>query len=754
MNNFLKNKVMLILSLWCYPFGGGEEYLYQTTIWASSLGMKCYWISFTNSKNVGHAVLDITDHKTFISINVPGGFDNNVLINWLKLLNPDIVHHQGHFRKDFYECCKKSRIEFVTGIHFWSGVIDLNPEYGNIEIYKNWNKHNKNKDFDLMLVSPYLTFYSVSDFVTDCVEKICNHKIKYTAYSGSLMSKNLVNNIDILSNKYVTMINIHKLKGGEILLKCLEELPEIPFIAVRTEFLSENLDKKIYDKITENNKTNKIPSLYFERLDNIKHIYSKTRIFLAASLVDETFCRTANEAMMNGICILTSGRGNLGYMIDNKKYVLDPNDIDLWVKTIKELYYDQNELEIANRYFLNQYQKYSEEKSKKCFVNILENRILLGKSNNIMIYCPWCDQGLGIQSRNYYNILKLFRFNVSIFSYKPYNSKTSLDLQKNPNEWIIDNIYYSTNDRESVTDKEIIYFVQKYNIGLCLIPETCWYRIFEIAKLLRSINVKCFAIPNIEIVRKDEIYKHNYFNQILCNNKLCENIFNDHNIMNTTYIGYGICDNNIELVMKKIDKDKNIKFLFIGGMNAFSRKHILEICEAFMKVNEKIPNITLTCTIQKTNNLEKDDVDKLEKYFNCKNINFVQTHLSYDDIIKLYYSHDISIQVSKHEGLGLGFYEALSTATPVITLDTPPHNEIIIDKINGWTIPCYYEEMTDNNNGLIKSAHFNPNILAQKMYDIVTNINELREVCQKLINNYVEKYAPEHFFRRFIDSLN
>lgn len=753
MSSILKNRVMMILSLWCYPFGGGEEYLYQTAIWASNVGMKCYWLSFSNAKNINHPRLAIHDHKSFISIDIPGGFNANVLVNWLRLINPDVVHHQGHMRRDFYDCCEKIRSEFVTGIHFWSGIINLDPQYGNIEILKHAENHLTDPDFEYLRGSQYAIFYSVSDFVTDCIQKICDYKVNFFAYPASLKLKNQVENINIDTNKYVTMINIHKLKGGEILLRCLQELPDIPFIAVRTEYHSEDLDKKIYYQIIENNKQNKIPSLYFERLDNIKYIYSKTKIFLATSIVDETFCRTANEAMMNGLCILTSGRGNLGYMINDARYVIDPNDTALWVKKIKELYYNTDLIKQANEYSLTRYEKYSEEISKDAFLNIITYSIKKGKNNNIMIYCPWCDQGLGIQSRNYYNILKLFKYNVCLFSYKPYNSNTSLDLQKNPEEWLVDNVYYSTNDRESVTDKEISCFVSKYNIGICIIPETCWFRVFEIAKLLKSLDVKSFAIPNIEIVRKDEIYKHTYFSKILCNNKLCENIFNNHNIKNTSYIGYGICDNSIELITKKIDTMSTIRFLFIGGMNAFSRKHILEICEAFEIANKKVPNISLTCTIQKTNNLEIDDKEKLEKFFSNKNINFIQNHMSYNDIIKLYYNHEISIQVSKHEGLGLGFYEALSTATPIITLNTPPHNEIVQDGINGWIIPCYYKDMTDNNNGLIQSAYFEPQILAQKIIDIVTNRNELSNIFQKIVNNYIEQYAPQHFFKKFTDAL-
>ena len=50
MSNIFKNKTYLILSKWAYPFGGGEEFLYQTTKWAYDLGMKCYWICFSQER--------------------------------------------------------------------------------------------------------------------------------------------------------------------------------------------------------------------------------------------------------------------------------------------------------------------------------------------------------------------------------------------------------------------------------------------------------------------------------------------------------------------------------------------------------------------------------------------------------------------------------------------------------------------------------------------------------------------------------
>ena len=58
-------------------------------------------------------------------------------------------------------------------------------------------------------------------------------------------------------------------------------------------------------------------------------------------------------------------------------------------------------------------------------------------------------------------------------------------------------------------------------------------------------------------------------------------IFNKHDIMTTDYVGYGIFNNDI--IFKQKQNTEKLNFLFIGGMNAFSRKHLLSICEGFVK---------------------------------------------------------------------------------------------------------------------------------------------------------------------------
>lgn len=743
----------MICTNWCYPFGGGEEFMYQTMEWAVKyLNATCYWISFSNANKKNHDRFEIKRDKFGTHIYLSGGFNEKNLYLWLKILKPDLVHHQGNFREQFYTACELLRINFLSGFHFWTGGIKLNLLTGNYNILENAATHLPDEELLRLIKKKFCFLYTVSPFVKECIEKISKVEINNMIYSGSSFSRYKIKEEEFKENEkiYITCINIHKNKGGEILLNIINKIQNLPYIAVQTEHESEDLDKKIKDALEENNIKYGKNNIYMKRCENPIEIYKKTKILLAPSLCDETFCRTVNEAMMNGIPVITTGKGNICNLVGSKGLIYSGENIDGWVNEIRKLYYDEKYYDEQKKYHLEEYENFSERKAAKMFNEIFLNVMKKSKIQNIMIFTPWCDQGLGIQSRNYHDILKENGYNVFIFSVKPYNANTCIELQKEPKEWETKYIYYSSNDRENVTDIEIKEFVYGNNIGKCLIPETCFPRIFEIAKLLRSLDVLSYVIPNIEIVRKGEIFKHNYFYKILCNNYLCKNIFDEHNINKTEYIGYGM---KKRPEMKKKNLDEKINFLFIGGMNAFSRKHVLDICEGFSLAIKKNNNIYLTCTIQKTNNLELDLIEKIDQYKLNPNINIIFDHMKYQDILNLYYNSHVSIQVSKHEGLGLGFYEAIYTGTPVITLDTPPHNEIIKNDINGWIIDCYYKMMTDNKDPIFQSAYFDSQLLCNKILEIVENKEKIKKVYDNLVKDYNERLSYEIFEKRFLDSL-
>lgn len=746
----LKNKIYLAASFWDYPFGGGEEYINQTMEWTKAQGMQNYWISFADSTNSNYPEFQLVFKENYVSIRLAGGLTSKKLVHWITLLQPDIMHHQGHHHEIFHEACQATRTPYLTGVHFWNNFIKLNPITFNVDILANAAKHTIDPVFEKILASKYSTVYVVSEFVRDVIQSVCQVDLPIV-YSGSSESRCLVKST--LSPTHVTAINIHKQKGGELILHLMRTLRDIPFIVIQTEHHSGDLDKLIKEEIQTRNIGASIASHYYLRMDNMRYIYQETKILIAPSLVDETFCRTAHEAMMNGIPVLTTGAGNLAHLVTLPSCLIPATDQERWVARVQEIHSDPEEHRRVSLIMSNRYQEFSEAECRERFWKVVKTSMGKGKDRNVMIFCPWCDQGLGIQSRNYYQVLSKHGYRVSIFSYKPYNGESTIALQKNPTEWQIDGaIHYSPHDREHVKDSELIEFVMRNEIGKCFIPETCWNRVFEIAQLMRSHHVKCYAIPNVEIIRRDELNKHRHFHRILCNNHICQNIFAEYGILNTAYVGYGVYDESFRLRMKQLH-DEKIRFLFIGGMNAFSRKHILEICEAFVAAAEVNDKIELTCTIQKINQLETSDVKRLEAYLTHPRIRIIQDHLSYRAIMDLYQSNQVSIQVSKHEGLGLGFYEALMTGTPVITLRTPPHNEIIRDGINGWIVDCYTKPMTDNNDGLIESAYFNPALLTDQILEIAANPETLTEIYRKLFFDYLENYDCSVFEQRFMEAI-
>ena len=726
--------IYLIITLWSYPFGGGESFMYQTMKWAYDMGMKCYWISFS-SVNVDYKQLEIITDKYGTMIHIPGGFNQDNLLNWIKLLNPKIVHTQGHKRKEITDIVSKLRIPILTGYHFWNGAIDLHPITINRDIIKNISKHKKSPELDEIVKNNYTIPYVCSDFMQECVQKVCNINLP-VMYAAS--SSDTFININVLKNRFITHINIHRLKGGEIFYDLVRNLFDIPFLGIRTEPNSEDLDKKIMDLM----KQKRDGSLIIEHTSNIKIIYKSTRILIVPSLVDETFCRVVNEGLMNGIPIITTGAGNIKCLVGDAALIIPSDDRKKWIESVANLYFDEQKLYELSIKSKKQYQLFSEKIAISQFKMFIDSSIKSSKENNVMLFIPFCDQGLGIQGRSYLNLLKE-RFQVFIFSYLPYNADKIVDLQKDINEWTYDKIYYSNNIRENVMDEEIVSFVTSNNIGKCIIPETCWSRVFEIGNLLKRLNIKTYAIPNIEIVRKDEIYKHRIFDRILCNNQLCESHFRNFGFTNVENIGYAIEQKN---KLKKVN-DK-FTFLCVGGMNAFTRKQIIEVCESFTRIYNKIKdkNPQLIITIQKFYN-----ADKLAKYIKHPAIKIINQHLSYKEVNQLYSEADVFIQVSKKEGLGLGFFESLSCGTPILTLDTAPHNELVRDGINGWVCICKHEKMDDNPEALLEDAIVNIDLLSEKMIEVINS--DMINIQHTTQQDYKQRFSIKTFRQRMIKAL-
>lgn len=748
----LYGKKILIVSLWGWPiFGGGEQFLYDSMKWCHSEGMIVTWICFASADP--NAKKNFDKMNTIESpygciVQVPGGFDETNLKNWIRLINPDIVHHQGLNRYDIVRVCNELKYPIITGVCFWNDIIELDEKTSNIDIIKNAKLHREHPNFkDIHNWASVV--YSASDFVTQAVFEVTGKKLKDVVYSSSLKENALVECTDKFNQKYVTLINCHQKKGGKILLECMKRLPDIPFCAVRTEYQSEKLDGEIMKEMQMRKANGGVQCLWMERKDSIKDVLKYTKILLVGSLVDETFCKTCNEAMCNGIPIVTTGKGNIGFMVGDTAMVVDPKNIDGWVKSIYDLYYDEKLYEQFSMRTKQRYELYSEDVAHRQLISTI-NKVIFkeeGTEKNVMIFVPWCDQGLGIQARTYVKLFEHIGLTTHIFSYKPYFSTIwNPKFQATPKEWEHKSIYYSKNKREEVTDDEFVSFIKHKSIGHIIIPETCFNRVYEVAELGRKEGCKVYCIPNIEIVRTSEISRYSVFNKIICNNRVCMNYFNKEGYTNTPLVFYTPIDKNLRYFRKQCDDmlNGNIKFLGLGGLNAIVRKQVMKICEGFKIAKRTVNNIELTVCIQGS-----QIPPEIEIYNSEPGITIIIEHMEYHEIINKYYEHHVNVQVSKHEGLGLGFYESLASGTPVITLDTAPHNEIIENNVNGWTIPCEYENMKDNPESPLKSALFNPNDLAAKMIELASNPRIVVDMCSRIKKHYDENYSLEIIANNF-----
>lgn len=747
------NKKYLNVSYWGWPlFGGGEQFLFDCMKWAHNAGMDAYWICFADAKNNAFEKFNVVNTEYGTIMQISGGFSVKKMQQWIKLINPDIVNHQGLKRLEMVKGCYDIGYKCMTGGCFWNELVHLDESTYNKDIIKNIGKHKEAPEFRQIL--KYSTcLYGASYFVNDVIWKVSGVKLDDVIFSSSNLDncKLLDFEKNSVQQKYVTLINYHVLKGGKILLYLIKNLTNVSFLGVKTEYGSEDLDKEIEQAIDNRNKMPNVAKCkYIGRQDRIKDVLKQTSVLLVASMVDETFCRTCNEALCNGIPVITTGKGNIGYMVENNAIILDENDHKKWADQVEKLWSDKKYYDMMVKKSLIQYEKSSESLAEKQFLGCL-NKCLYekGKDKNVMIFVPWCDQGLGIQGRIYVNILESIGYATHIFSFKTYMAtEDNPRYQKNAKEWAHPSVFYSEYDRENTRDDELISFVQHKNIGKMILPEVCFDRVFEITELLNKYGVKTYCVPNIEICRSDELERYTCFEKVMCNNHYCENLLNDNGVFNTCYISHISLDKRIKFKKKKYDKGDKLKILNLGGLNAIVRKQCLKVCKAFLLAYEKCPNMEITISIQGSQIPEE-----IKDHASHPGINLIIDHLPYSEIIRMYQQSHLSIQVSKHEGLGLGFYESIKTGTPVLTLDTPLHNEIIVQDVNGWWIPCQYEDMKDNPKSLLKSALFEIQDLADKLVEIATDHKKTMSIIKNTRKDHDKRFNKKIISGLFYDAL-
>ena len=133
--------------------------------------------------------------------------------------------------------------------------------------------------------------------------------------------------------KYVTLSNVNGNKGGHLLIQLAKSLPDIQFLGVIGGY------KK---QITQTG----LPNLtYLPNTKDIKSVYAQTWVQIMPS-AEETWGRTAVEAMSSGIPVVVSPTPGLKECCDTAAIYCDRSDLESWVTTIRKL---KDDTEFYNR---------------------------------------------------------------------------------------------------------------------------------------------------------------------------------------------------------------------------------------------------------------------------------------------------------------------------------------------------------------------------------------------------------------------
>lgn len=129
---------------------------------------------------------------------------------------------------------------------------------------------------------------------------------------------------DPINNRYITLINLNKNKGGEIFYEIAKRMPDKMFLAVKGSY-----DPQIIQDLPN--------VVILENTPDILPIYRQTRILLMPSEY-ESWGMTCTEAMCNGIPVISTRTFGLNENAAHAGIFVDREDIDGWIREIRRLH--------------------------------------------------------------------------------------------------------------------------------------------------------------------------------------------------------------------------------------------------------------------------------------------------------------------------------------------------------------------------------------------------------------------------------
>jgi glycosyltransferase involved in cell wall biosynthesis len=360
-------KILFFAKFFFFPPLGGGEYFIATVLKYLSQYYDCFAACYTNpsdqkpfQQNKMVYWQDIPVYQLIMKSK-----DN--ISSFFKAHEPDLVITQSFDAPEIVDCAKEMGIKTILGTHFWRNICRVSGD----------------GDFNHMLTRPLDTLYLLkekhrvffeadevyvnSDFMKEAVKRLVGKDVEHIIYPIVDLERIKAKDRD---PTHITMINPDFGKGGDIFLNLAKMMPDKKFLCVGQAPNFTPVNRAINVELGNMKNVEVV-----DNTDDMASIYAKTKILLVPSKVDETFCMVALEAMVNGIPVLHSPRGNLPFLVENGGISIGEKDIAKWKENLKVIIEDKEAYkEFSNNAKLIS-EKYGLDKELSKFRKLVENCI-------------------------------------------------------------------------------------------------------------------------------------------------------------------------------------------------------------------------------------------------------------------------------------------------------------------------------------------------------------------------------------------
>ena len=165
---------ILLVSESSYPGGGGEEFLLDIANYFNNNNYTVYWMTLHDwGKSVHSTYIEIVK-QSYTEIQMPRSVDDmsnyNYLLDKIKQFNINFILHQGQMHKLICDIGNTLNIPTITFWCFWEEALNINWDYGLVEIKNNLDKHKQAEYFEY-IIDNIDHYYFASKFVKDIINK-------------------------------------------------------------------------------------------------------------------------------------------------------------------------------------------------------------------------------------------------------------------------------------------------------------------------------------------------------------------------------------------------------------------------------------------------------------------------------------------------------------------------------------------------------------------------------------------------------